>query len=189
MAELKVPYFRGKLVRLVVPVPDKDSILLSDWTRDSSYFRFASDVPARYRYPETQKRWLEEIGLSGYVFMIVTQVENKTIGEIEIDGINPCSGNAWLGIGIGDRDFWGKKYGSEAVELMMGFAFLVLNLHRLSINVFAYNQRAIKAYERLGFKFEGIERTMLLRDGQRWDVIYMGILKDEWLLVKRGEAF
>ena len=72
---------------------------------------------------------------------------------------------------------------------MMGFAFLVLNLHRLSINVFAYNQRAIKAYERLGFKFEGIERKMLLRDGQRWDVIYMGILKDEWLLVKRGEAF
>jgi RimJ/RimL family protein N-acetyltransferase len=186
MGEMKPSYFQGKLVRLVAPVPDQDCIPLSDWTRDSTYWRYAMDEPAHYRYPETQKKWLEDIGQSGYPFMIVTQAENKTIGEIEIGTINAASGNAWLGIGIGERAFWGKKYGREAVELAMEFAFSVLNLHRLSLNVYVYNVRAIKLYEKLGFRVEGIERKMLLRDGQRWDVIYMGILKDEWLALKRG---
>jgi RimJ/RimL family protein N-acetyltransferase len=179
-------FFQGKLVRLVTPTLDEDSILLSDWTRDSGYFRFAMNEPARFRYPATIKKWFEDTKQNGYPFMVVTQAENKKIGEIEIDGINHLSGNSWLGIGIGERSYWGKGYGSEAVALMLDFAFLWLNLHRVSLNVFEYNSRGIRAYEKIGFKVEGRKRKALLRDGQRWDVIYMGILKEEWLTIKRG---
>jgi RimJ/RimL family protein N-acetyltransferase len=183
MPESKLPDLQGSLVKLVVPSPDQDCLLLSDWTRDSGYFRFAMDEPARYRYPETQKKWLEESAQNGYPFMIVTQAENRTIGELEIGAINSISGNAWLGIGIGERDFWGKKFGSEAVDLAMVFAFSILNLHRLSLKVNSYNNRAFKAYENLGFKVEGIERKSILRDGRRWDMIYMGIMKADWLSI------
>jgi RimJ/RimL family protein N-acetyltransferase len=185
MSEINPKFFQGKLVRLITPIPEEDSILLSDWTRDSGFFRFAMGEPARYRYPVTIKKWFEETSQSGYPFMVVTQVENKKIGEIEIDGINHISGNGWLGIGIGERNYWGKGYGSEAITLILDFAFLWLNLHRVSLDVFEYNTRGVRAYEKLGFKLEGRKRGALLRDGQRWDLLYMGILKDEWIDMKQ----
>jgi RimJ/RimL family protein N-acetyltransferase len=185
MSEINPKFFQGKLVRLITPIPEEDSILLSDWTRDSGFSRFAMGEPARYRYPVTIKKWFEETSQSGYPFMVVTQVENKKIGEIEIDGINHLSGNGWLGIGIGERSYWGKGYGSEAIILILDFAFLWLNLHRVSLDVFEYNTRGVRAYEKLGFKLEGRKRGALLRDGQRWDLLYMGILKDEWIDMKQ----
>ena len=181
-------YFQGELVKLVVPDLDRDGVLLSDWTRDSEYFRLAMAEPAHYRYPDSQKKWLEEANQQGYLMMIVTQADQKTIGEVELCDINPASGNAWLSIGIGERDFWGKKYGREAVKLIMDYAFMILNLQRLSLNVFEYNKRALKVYQKLGFVIEGCEKKWLNRDGKRWDMIYMGILKQDWLLMNPLET-
>jgi len=55
-----------------------------------------------------------------------------------------------------------------------------LNLHRVSLDVFEYNPRAIRSYEKVGFKHEGRVRQALNRDGRRWDILYMGILREEW---------
>jgi RimJ/RimL family protein N-acetyltransferase len=66
------------------------------------------------------------------------------------------------------------------LELIERYAFEELNLHRLSLGVFAYNPRARRAYEKAGFVVEGRERGAILRDGQRADVIIMGILREEW---------
>jgi RimJ/RimL family protein N-acetyltransferase len=185
MLDLEKNFFQGKWVRLVAPIPAEDAVLLSDWTRDSGYFRLAIDEPARFRYPQTQKKWLEETSQKGYPFMVVTQAEDKKIGEVELDGFNAVCAHAWLGIGIGERDYWGKGYGSEAVGLVLDFAFLWLNLHRVSLSVNEYNPRALRAYEKIGFKMEGTQRKALFRDGRRWDMIYMGILKDEWISLKQ----
>jgi RimJ/RimL family protein N-acetyltransferase len=67
------------------------------------------------------------------------------------------------------------------MQLILGYAFMELNLHRVSLDVFGYNLRAIRSYEKVGFKLEGRKREMLLREGKRWDLIYMGILRAEWL--------
>jgi RimJ/RimL family protein N-acetyltransferase len=85
-----------------------------------------------------------------------------------------------LGVGIGEPDYWGKGYGSEAVNLLLRFGFEALNLRRVSLTVFEYNQRAYKSYQKLGFQVEGCARQMLNRFERRWDMIYMGILRDEW---------
>ena len=65
--------------------------------------------------------------------------------------------------------------------LILRYAFLELNLQRVSLDVFDYNQRAIRSYEKAGFTLEGRQRGVLLREGKRWDLVYMGILREEWL--------
>jgi len=66
------------------------------------------------------------------------------------------------------------------MNLILRFAFCELNLHRVNLNVFEYNPRAIHCYEKVGFKHEGRLRQCLNRDGRRWDLVYMGILRGEW---------
>jgi len=66
------------------------------------------------------------------------------------------------------------------MRVMLRYAFAELNLHRVSLNVFEYNPRAIRSYEICGFVREGRCRQALHRDGRRWDLIYMGIMREEW---------
>jgi len=95
----------------------------------------------------------------------------------------PCSdtiNDSWLAIGIGDHANWGQGYGREAIKLMLGFAFNELNLYRVQLSVFSYNQRALALYEKLGFQREGTFREFLHRDGQRYDMFLYGLLRREW---------
>lgn len=85
-----------------------------------------------------------------------------------------------MGIGIGEREYWSKGYGTDAMNVILRFAFDELNLYRISLNVFEYNQRAIRSYEKVGFVVEGREREFLRRGGRRWDMIFMGLLREEW---------
>jgi RimJ/RimL family protein N-acetyltransferase len=66
------------------------------------------------------------------------------------------------------------------MNVILRFAFDELNLYRISLNVFEYNQRAIRSYEKVGFVVEGREREFLRRAGRCWDMIFMGILREEW---------
>ena len=63
---------------------------------------------------------------------------------------------------------------------MLRFAFNELNLWRVTLGVYAYNPRAIRSYEKAGFRREGLVRGDCRRDGQRWDSVFMGILREEW---------
>jgi RimJ/RimL family protein N-acetyltransferase len=86
---------------------------------------------------------------------------------------------AWLAIAIGP-DTWDQGYGQEALGLLVDFAFRELNLYRIQLTVFAYNARAIRVYEKLGFRREGVFRAFLERDGQRHDMLLYGLLRPEW---------
>ncbi len=102
------------------------------------------------------------------------------IGDIGLDGIRWSQGDTFVGISINDREYWGKGYGTDAMRLILRFAFVELNLRRVTVNVFEYNPRAVSSYAKVGFKQEGRLRAYLNRDGRRWDVLYMGILREEW---------
>jgi RimJ/RimL family protein N-acetyltransferase len=102
------------------------------------------------------------------------------IGFIGLFGIEWNHGNAWVGIGLGERDYWGKGYGTDAMCAILDYAFNELNLYRVTLDVFEYNPRAIRSYEKAGFQLEGRVRKMIHRDGRRWDVLVMGVLRDEW---------
>ena len=105
--------------------------------------------------------------------------DDRLIGLADLTPIWPHS-DGWLGIGLGEREYWGKGYGSDALRVLLRFAFTELNLQRVSLNAFEYNARAIRSYEKAGFRVEGRVREWMRRDGRRWDVIYMGLLREEW---------
>jgi RimJ/RimL family protein N-acetyltransferase len=83
-------------------------------------------------------------------------------------------------ITIGEKEVWGRGYGTEATRLMLDHAFGGLGLHRVALTVFEFNERAIRAYLRCGFVVEGRARESIWRDGRWWDEVGMSILATEW---------
>ena len=107
--------------------------------------------------------------------------KRRLIGFLNLFGLSWTHGDTWLGIGLGDREHWGKGYGTDAVQIILRYVFTELNLRRVTLGVFAYNPRAIKSYEKAGFKVEGRLRQYISREGQRNDMIVMSLLREEWL--------
>lgn len=176
--------FRGELVRLVEDEPETFARAINRWSRDSEYLRLlATDIPVPYSQKAVQS-WMEKELYATkpdlFHFTIHKLEDDCLIGDISLDGVQWQHGEAFLGIGLGQRSDWGKGYGTDATRLILRYAFTELNLQRISLNVFAYNQRAIRSYEKAGFQHEGCARQNLNREGQRWDMIYMGILSQEW---------
>lgn len=170
----------GKQVRLATFDIENDPALMAHWNQNSEYQQMLDWDPARLYSPKQIREWMEKEYGKMFCFSIHTLDEDKTIGVLDLSGINWTAGDAWLGVGVGEPEYWGKGYGSEAVNLLLRFAFESLNLRRVSLNVFEYNERAIKSYLKLGFTIEGRTRQFLNRFDRRWDVIYMGILRCEW---------
>lgn len=102
------------------------------------------------------------------------------IGNLGLFDISWRNRSAEFGILIGEKAYWDKGYGSEALQLLLGHAFNMLNLHRVFLRVFANNPRAIRAYEKLGFVLEGRLREAEYRAGEYVDVLLMSILQSEW---------
>jgi RimJ/RimL family protein N-acetyltransferase len=177
--------FQGELVGFVAAEPQLAAGLFAKWIRDSEFVRLLDTDPARLLSVDKYKEWFEkdlvEQQKNDELFFLIRTLEGDlTIGLIGLDGIQWVHGDAWVGIGLGERKYWGKGYGTDAMRILLRYAFEELNLHRLSLSVFEYNSRAIRSYEKVGFVIEGRARQFLNRDGRRYDMIFMGILRDEW---------
>jgi RimJ/RimL family protein N-acetyltransferase len=105
---------------------------------------------------------------------------DRLIGLTTFSALDADNGSALFHITIGEPDAWGHGLGTETVELMLRHAFVNLGLHRVGLSVFSFNERAIRAYEKAGFRVEGRLREAIWRDDQYWDELEMGILADEW---------
>ncbi len=173
---------RGELVQLVPVEKDRDSKVFTQWRRNSEYSRLLNGDPAIQFSAKSIEKWLEKNELSSELvyFAIRKLADQQIIGEITLDDIKPFSTNVFVGISIGEAPLWGKGFGSDAMRLILRYAFTILNVHRVSLTVFGYNQRAIRSYEKVGFHHEGKLVNWLNRDGQRWDLHFMGILKSDW---------
>jgi RimJ/RimL family protein N-acetyltransferase len=175
---------QGQLVRLVAANSEKDAELLAQWSRDSEYRRLLDTDPASPHSVKQAKeeilKWMEHEQPNSFGFMIRTLADDRVIGFVGLDGIGWTHGDCFVGIGIGDPEYRGNGYGTDAMRVILRYAFTELNLHRVSLDVFEYNLRAIRSYEKAGFVVEGRARQFLNRDGRRWDLIFMGILREEW---------
>lgn len=176
--------FSGSLIHLTAMDATIYSPLVSKWSRDTEYWRLQSSGTSRTLSEKETKAWIEKYLQSdkpdSYFFLIRTFQDDRVIGDIGLDGISLNHREAFVGIGIGEREYWGKGYGTDAMQVILGFAFLELNLQRVALNVFEYNPRAIRSYEKVGFTHEGRVRQYMNRDSRRWDLIYMGITRKKW---------
>lgn len=172
---------QGEKIRLTA-LTEEDLEPISRWYEDSYFLRLYDSAPA---YPKTRKEIQERIKESQaddntFIFAIRPRHSDQVIGLLELDGISWPHGTSFVSIGIGDEAHRGRGMGKEAMRLALRFAFDELNLHRLCLTVFSYNEGAIALYEQLGFRHEGTFREHLRRDGQRYDMLLYGILRHEW---------
>ena len=177
--------FSGKLVRLSSIDPDEFSKAFALWGRDSEFNRLLNTNASGLQSSTSIKRWLEkdlEDASAGFhVFSIRTLADDKLVGGTDLEIVSWNGRDSFVGIFIGDRENWGKGYGTDAMQVLLRYAFTELNLWRVSLGVFEYNPRAIRSYEKAGFQHEGRERKHLNHEGQRWDIFIMGVMREEWL--------
>jgi RimJ/RimL family protein N-acetyltransferase len=110
----------------------------------------------------------------------------RLIGTCAFSQLDGDNGSALYHITIGEKDAWGRGYGTEATRLMLGHAFEALGLHRVALSVFEFNVRAIRSYTTSGFSVEGRARESLWRDGRWWDELSMSILASDWRRQERA---
>lgn len=131
-----------------------------------------------------EERWFEARldRTDDYLFGIEVPAGDgwRHIGNVGLHRVDWISSHCNFGIVIGERDYWGKGYGSKATRAALRFAFHTLNLHRVELEVFDFNRRAMRAYEKAGFRLEGTRREALYQDGAYHDEHVMAILRREF---------
>ncbi|HRJ55607.1 MAG TPA: GNAT family protein [Anaerolineales bacterium] len=173
----------GTLVRLASFSPEVMARNFLKWDRDTEMQRLSDVVPTQLWSEKKIKEYVEgwKESETSYRFAICPLEEEKFIGMVSLWVSSWNHGEAWLGIYIGEREYWGKGYGTDAMRLIVQYGFTELNLRRISLGLHAFNERALKSYLKVGFQMEGCERGGFLRDGVRCDDYVMGLLREDWI--------
>ncbi len=133
---------------------------------------------------EGEEQWFEDLqkrqDVRVYALEARVGEEWVHIGNIGLHRIRWKDRNAVLGIAIGEKEYWGKGYGADAIRTILRFAFEEMNLHRVELEVIDFNHRARRCYEKVGFRYEGTRRQAVFRNGAYHDLIVMSILRDEF---------
>ena len=119
-------------------------------------------------------------------FIVALKEDNRVIGEAGLLRMFPAWRTTDLSIIIGEREAWGKGYGTEAINLLLDYAFGYLNFHRVAVGVVGFNEAALRFYEKVGFRREGIQRDGYYYDHKYHDFVMMSILENEYRAL-RGE--
>lgn len=176
---------KGTLVCLAAQEPKELGTAICRWNCDSEWWRLLTSEPTNVFSAKKIVEWIEKDEEKdpppGYFFSIRKLADDQLIGFIGLDADSYAHGESFVGIGIAEREYWGKGYGTDAMKVVLRYAFQELNLRRVGLDTFEYNPRAIRSYEKAGFMYEGRAREYLWREGRRWDLIFMGILREEWL--------
>lgn len=162
---------------------EEDAMISYRWRND---FDLASMQGGNFLpvSPEREAAWIRDSlknDTNNLRLAIEVKESGKYIGNAGITSIDWRNRRGEFGIFIGDRSHWGRGCGLDATETMLGFAFRELNLFKIYLTVRADNSAALKIYEKCGFVREGILRGHLYRGGKHLDVIYMGIMRKEFL--------
>lgn len=134
-------------------------------------------------------RMLETQGKDAYHFVICRLDDDAPIGTIGLFHIDGTNGSAGIGISIGERALWSKGYGTDAMFALLDFGFGELRLERMWLEVYDFNARGRRSYEKCGFVLEGTQRQAIFRRGQHHDVQLMAILRDEWAAQQRTRSW
>jgi [ribosomal protein S5]-alanine N-acetyltransferase len=160
----------------------EDIPTMTAWFQNPEYSAYLMGAAARPFTLEAETKWFEDNATpsqSLVTFGILELESKRLIGTCSLMEINPVNGIATLGIGIGEPECLGKGYGTEAVRLLVEYGMFFLNLHNIKLEVFGFNPRAIRAYEKAGFRLVGRRRAAYVLGGERYDDIIMDILRDE----------
>ena len=157
----------------------EDVEIFTEWMNDF----YITDYTGRSYQTMTlqaEKQYLENSENTKNTFAIIDIETDKIIGSIGLHEVNHINRTATLGIFIGDRNYWSKGYGTEAIQLILDFGFNYLNLNNIDLALMEFNTRALRCYEKCGFKIIGRKRKCNFINGKYYDSILMDILADEF---------
>lgn len=170
--------FEGSLIRLKA-IQEEDFETIQSWYEDTYFLRNVDTAIALPRSTEEIKEIYAPV--DDMIELLICPLENDVpLGLVSIYNIEWNNRSGTLAIGIGSADDRHLGYGTDALTLIMRYAFNELNLERLELEVVEYNSGAQKLYERLGFKLGGKRREAVIRDGQKFDILFLDILRSEW---------
>jgi len=151
------------------------------WYSDPEVVRLTRYQDGPMRRDEIERFFAARaLGPDSLSMAIHVRADDRLIGTCALSQLDADNGSALFHITIGEKDAWGRGYGTEATRLMIDHAFTGLGLHRIALTVFAFNDRAIRSYRRVGFVVEGRAREAIWREGRWWDEISMSILDSDW---------
>lgn len=158
----------------------------SRWTHDAEYMRLMELAPARpltpamveKQYQAIERQMDEQKNL--FYFTIRAREDDRFIGKALIEWVDWARGNGYIRIGIGEAEYRRKGYGSQALHLLLTYAFEELNLFHVTAVLPSYNVGAIRLFEKFGFVEEARREQALFRDGEFWDILGFGLLNAEW---------
>lgn len=161
------------------PVTEADLTQIVIWRNDPEVMQFMGREAGETTLEGLQE-WLARVSAPDsldHEWMI--EVKGRAIGGcgLQIEGNEQI---AYLGIYIGEKMAWGKGYGTAVIREALRFGFAERNLHRIHLGVFPENPRAIRCYEKCGFRHEGFQRQAHFKGGGWRDLIRMAILREEW---------
>jgi RimJ/RimL family protein N-acetyltransferase len=174
------PFLIGNSVYLR-PVEISDASLIQRWHNDPDLRKFArcGGLPVTL-VSESKDIMNARDSKDDAYFMVVKKSGNQPIGFIRVNWLTNPSRNVWLRMVIGDKKSWGKHYARNALQLVLDWLFSELNVHRVSLETYATNKRAVKFFKKVGFKQEGVAREAHFSDGNFFNIICFGLLKREF---------
>ena len=169
----------GELV-LLRPRVDDDLALFARWhgNPDVRHWLHMSEMPTQTLELERQ-RWQIARNDPTRVSFVIETLDGVPIGNIVLISVDAMHRRAELGIAIGEKGDWGRGYGTDAIRVILRFAFEVLNLRRVELITDIDNERGIRAYEKCGFVREGVLRAKRMRYGEPLDMLMMSVLRED----------
>ena len=171
----------GEKVKLT-SISEEDILEYQKWFNDVFFMRHYDIVSSIPKSMEDVKEIINDIRKcnTAYIFAVKNIEQQQIIGITGFENISWNNGTALIYIGIGEEEHRGQGNAKEALKLTIEFGFEELNFHRIYLTVIEYNEPAIRLYEKLGFKREGVYREFIHRDGRRYDMYLYGMLRPEW---------
>lgn len=184
------PMLRGERVWLR-PIEPEDVVANAATASDSEVGHFLGAKAPMSR--SGAERFATEVlafaGQTGYPYAICLLDGDLSIGTVFLRDVDKVNGSAVVGIFLGDRRYLGQGYGTDALNALVDFGFGELRLERIELEVFDYNTRAIRSYEKAGFQTDATLRHARFHRGAHHDVHIMSILRDDWLALARRRSW
>jgi RimJ/RimL family protein N-acetyltransferase len=179
--KISIVFLRGKRT-ILRPLSESDIPLLQKWVNDPDVRQFVKRV-----FPATEideHEWIESLSKKvGKDIVVMIEVKGKPIGVMGIHGINWKDRIATTGAMIGEKEYWGKGFGTDAKMALLDYAFNTLNLRKIMSRVHAFNKRSLAYSLHCGYKIEGRLIRQRFSHGRYWDEIILGLFKSQWLSI------